>query len=482
MSLNLSPRDLERGDSSPPLYRQLKSILLESIFRGDLNPGEQLPTEHRLCELFSISRTPVRQALKELVNEGVLSRRQGSGTFVSAVGAPIVELNAMVTESDWAPPLNRAVKRYNEGAGGAAVTLDVEIPGRPHFYERIISTVGRGEAPDLALMDSAWVSEFAAYHFIESFDSLDPDWTDELRRQLLDPFVERNCYRGEIYALQPEANVSLLWYRRDVFEGLDLSPPTSWSELVEVGLALKKNGWKRPLAFAGGTAAGETTTYQLLPFIWSAGGEVLKDGEVALEDGGVKAVSFLADLVHRHGVAPQEVYDYNWDTPIELFARGDVPMTFGGSYEKKRLLSDESWDHRDFWDKVGWTPLPGPALRSRSATAGGMVYVVLRQAEHPRIAAAILKEVMGPGSVLRFCSENDRIPTTRRALAALSPEEGKFSHEISSILDHARTPPGHVQYASVSEQIQLMLERAILRQMTPSESVKKAAEVIRALS
>lgn len=482
MALNLSSRELERGDSSPPLYQQLKSNLLEKISNGDLEPGEQLPTEHRLCEIFSISRTPVRQALKELVNEGVLSRRQGSGTYVNETNDSTVKLSALVTEREWVSPLKQAVKSYNERSREAPVALEVETLGRPHFYERIVSAVGRGEAPDLALMDSAWVSEFAAYHFIESLETLDDDWTEELRRQLLDPFVDRNCYQGEIYALQPETNVSLLWYRRDIFDHLGLSPPKSWSELVKVGLALKDNGWKTPLVFPGGTAAGETTTYQLLPFIWSAGGAVFKGGRVALEDGGVEAVQFLVDLVHRHGVAPGEVYKYSWDGPIELFAREKVPMAFGGSYEKKRLTEDENWGHKGFWNKVGWTPLPGPSTQSRSATAGGMVYVVLRQANHPKIAAEVLKEVMDPDSVLRFCSNNNRIPTTKGTLEVLNPEEAKFSHQISSILDYARTPPGHVRYASVSEQLQLMLERAILQQMTPAESVEKAAEVIRSLS
>lgn len=482
MSFNATDYKLDKDDSSTPLYRQLKTLLLEKISEGKLQPGDQIPTEHELCKAFSISRTPVRQALKELVNEGVLSRRQGSGTFVGDINKLGIKLNALITEKQWGPPLTQAVERYNSRPDATFISLHIETLGRPLFYERILSSIGRGEAPDIALMDSAWVTEFAAYHFIESLNNLDGDWTNHLQKQLLTPFIDRNCYRGNLYALQPEANVSLLWYRKDEFRNLGLEPPKSWPQLVKVTKKLKDHGWKYPLAFAAGTSAGETTTYQLLPFIWSAGGAVLRSGKVALEDGGVKAVSFLTELVHHHKVASPEVHNYSWDQPIKLFAQGDVAMAFGGSYEKNRLLQYGNWDQSEFWEKVGWVALPGPKKGQQSATAGGMVYVILCQADYPKIAADILKEVMNPESVLHFCAENDRIPTTNGVLQALDPDKARFPHQAAALLDHAQSPPGHVQYASVSEQLQLMLERAIMKQMSPSQSVRKAAEVIDALS
>ncbi len=64
-----------------PLYFQLKEILLEQIQRSEA--GAALPTENRLCEQCSISRPTVRQAIKELENEGHIYRLKGKGTFVA---------------------------------------------------------------------------------------------------------------------------------------------------------------------------------------------------------------------------------------------------------------------------------------------------------------------------------------------------------------------------------------------------------------
>jgi GntR family transcriptional regulator len=66
-----------------PFYEQLKQVLLAQINGGEYQPGDLLPSEHELCDTYGVSRTVVRQALGELVNEGRLFRMRGKGTFVA---------------------------------------------------------------------------------------------------------------------------------------------------------------------------------------------------------------------------------------------------------------------------------------------------------------------------------------------------------------------------------------------------------------
>jgi GntR family transcriptional regulator len=65
-----------------PRYYQLKERLRERIRSGEWPPGTPIPSERELCEQYGISRMTVRQSLTELVNEGLLYRQQGRGTFV----------------------------------------------------------------------------------------------------------------------------------------------------------------------------------------------------------------------------------------------------------------------------------------------------------------------------------------------------------------------------------------------------------------
>ncbi|HLR64824.1 MAG TPA: GntR family transcriptional regulator [Pseudogracilibacillus sp.] len=69
--------------SSIPIYYQLKEIILEMIDNEDVSPGDLIPTERELCEFHDISRMTVRMAIMELVNEGILYREQGKGTYVA---------------------------------------------------------------------------------------------------------------------------------------------------------------------------------------------------------------------------------------------------------------------------------------------------------------------------------------------------------------------------------------------------------------
>lgn len=66
-----------------PIYYQLKEILVEMIENEELQPNDPIPTERELCKIHDISRMTVRMAIMTLVNEGVLYREQGKGTFVA---------------------------------------------------------------------------------------------------------------------------------------------------------------------------------------------------------------------------------------------------------------------------------------------------------------------------------------------------------------------------------------------------------------
>lgn len=70
-------------DTPIPLYFQLKELIKTKIENGDLAPGDILPSERELAEHFNVSRPTIRQALKELVHEGLLHRKKGKGTYVS---------------------------------------------------------------------------------------------------------------------------------------------------------------------------------------------------------------------------------------------------------------------------------------------------------------------------------------------------------------------------------------------------------------
>lgn len=69
--------------SKMPLHEQLYEIMRGNILHGEWKVGEMIPPEPELIQRYEVSRITVRQALNRLVNEGLIYRQQGRGTFVA---------------------------------------------------------------------------------------------------------------------------------------------------------------------------------------------------------------------------------------------------------------------------------------------------------------------------------------------------------------------------------------------------------------
>jgi GntR family transcriptional regulator len=66
-----------------PLYHQISLCFRDLIRTGQVQAGEPVPSEMELSSLFGVSRLTVRRALDDLARDGLLTRRQGVGTFVA---------------------------------------------------------------------------------------------------------------------------------------------------------------------------------------------------------------------------------------------------------------------------------------------------------------------------------------------------------------------------------------------------------------
>jgi len=69
---------------SSRLYEQIVEQIEQSVQKGDLKPGDQLPAERELAEQFGVSRTAVREAVKALREKGLVEAYPGKGTFITS--------------------------------------------------------------------------------------------------------------------------------------------------------------------------------------------------------------------------------------------------------------------------------------------------------------------------------------------------------------------------------------------------------------
>lgn len=108
---------VDRALEAPAPFRQIAGHFREAIRRGDLGPGDKLPSETELIDHYGVARMTVRQALGDLKAEGLVVAEHGRGVFVRA-RPPVKRVTS-----------DRFSRRHRE-AGKAAFFAETESLGR----------------------------------------------------------------------------------------------------------------------------------------------------------------------------------------------------------------------------------------------------------------------------------------------------------------------------------------------------------------
>jgi ABC-type glycerol-3-phosphate transport system substrate-binding protein len=480
--------------SAVPIYHQLKSLIRSRIENGHWRPGDRLPTEHEFCELYGISRAPVRQALSELAQDGLLRRRAGLGTFVSERAAqlavPEASIEVMTSDPSWPRVLGHVARAWNLERANPPVAIDVSVVDHGQFYSLLSSAVGRGSAPDIAMVDCVWVGGLARAGFLYALEEVGSSFNRaKFEQDLFPAFVDANSYGGRLYGLPVKADAAVLWFRRDWFEAEGLAPPRDWDTLIEACLHFgqpavrDRLGLAYPLAFPGGVAGGEATVYNLLPFIWSAGGDVVKGGVTVLDSPETcRALEFLRELVTVHAASPPDVVDFRWDTSPWALASGRAAMALGGSYQRDIILDVSGWGRRGYGEHVGCVAPPPASQSDPVPTVGGTSYVILRQCQRPGLVMDVLQMATEPnyvGNLFRSMLQNSPRPSFG---AFLDAETDVFLDHVSRLVVSGRARPSLAEYHLVSRRLQDMFERSLSTQEPVSELVQSAHEFIRVVT
>ncbi|HXF68329.1 MAG TPA: extracellular solute-binding protein [Thermoflexus sp.] len=479
--------------SGIPIHEQLKEILRTEILEGRLRPGDRLPTEAELCARYRVSRAPVRQALEDLAREGLIVRRRGRGTFVALRrdrdSAPVV-LRVVLSHPRWRIPLDWAVRRWNAEHPDRPLELAVQEIPFLRLRSALIEAVGNGEAPDLSILDSAWLAEFVAFRCLRAIGEIDPLWEAQAIAWLM-PGPRTACVlEGHLYAIPISMDVSVLWVRRDWLAAEGLRPPTTWGELVEIGRHFQQPEVRRryglgpyPMAMVAGRTGGETTTYQTLPFLWANGGELIAEGRVLLDQPATyETLTFLRSLIWEHRLMPPEVIAFHREQAALWLAEGRVVMAVGGSYEAELIRRAAGWDEAAFLERVAAVPIPAGPYGRPAGLLGGMVFVIYRQSRHPEQALALLRLAIAEEPLNAFARLTCRHPPWIPAASSLAGEREGFLARTLPMVEQGRVRPSLVAYARVSEEWQALVEEVLAQRRPLEKAVRRTAERIAALT
>jgi len=84
-----------------PLYEEVKKKITQSLILGEWVPGEAIPSEIELANIYDVSQGTVRKAIDDLTAESILVRRQGKGTYVATHNEENIQLRFLRLTSNF---------------------------------------------------------------------------------------------------------------------------------------------------------------------------------------------------------------------------------------------------------------------------------------------------------------------------------------------------------------------------------------------
>jgi GntR family histidine utilization transcriptional repressor len=204
--------DEQIAQDSTPIFQRIKDYLLGEIASGRWKEGDLVPSEQALVRQFGVSRMTVNRAVRELTAEQVLTRRQGSGTYVAPqkYQATLVEIRNIADEVHARGHVHASHPRLLEQSpAGETLARQFELePGTPLFHSLIV----HDENGRPIQVEDRWVNPACAPAYLEQdFARITPN----------EHLMEAAPLQGATYSIEA------LPAPREVAEMLGVAPGTS---------------------------------------------------------------------------------------------------------------------------------------------------------------------------------------------------------------------------------------------------------------
>ncbi|MFI8963993.1 ABC transporter substrate-binding protein [Streptomyces sp. NPDC053493] len=392
---------------------------------------------------------------------GLTAGLSGCGTLGGDDGDVTLKLVA----ADYDLTGGDTTKKYWDGlvasfeAKNPGVKVQVQVESWNDVDRKVAELVKAGQAPDIAQ-----IGAYADYAAADQLYAADELLSIPVQANFLAPLVDAGEYKHTQYGLPFVASTRLLFFNEELFEkaGLD-APPTTWAELASAAGKLKKKGVTYPFALPLGPEEAQAETMMWL--LSGGGGYTDGTGHYKFDsDANIRTFDWLRQNLVAEGltgpVAPGEL---DRKEAFAAFARGEVGMLNGHpslmqEAEKKGV-------------KVGKIALPGVDGKAK-ATMGVADWIMgFKQNGHRKEIGAFLDFVFSDENVLRFAGDNDLLPATITASAAMQsdPQHANLREFLEALPDSQLPPVGKTSWAQVSGTVKKDIGKAVVPGAKASE-------------
>lgn len=378
-----------------------------------------------------------------------------------------------VNQEKYFNKINKAFEKKHPG-----VNVEVQFVPWTAAHDKFTTSVAGGKGPDVAEMGTTWTPEFAEAGGLA--DITDMVKSSGLLNKMVPGSLESAKYEGKYYAVPWYAGVRAIAYRKDWFNKLGIDPPKTWDDLVAAGETIKK---KMPDVFPFAVAGDYQ--YELYPFIWNAGGEMVtqeKDGdwEVTIDEPeAVKGIKFFTGLLTEHHFSPKGAATWDATDVVKNFEIGKVAMTPLGQWEMATIYKDKP----KLKGKVGTVPFPTPKAGQPSRSfLGGSNLVVWESSDMKKLAFEWIQAVSTPKAQLKWANDTRFFPTLKSVVSKPSWAKGPEMQAFVKQFKNGRVTPTTPEWGAVqgAKVIPNMVQSILTGQSSVDDAVDTAADEIEA--
>lgn len=370
-------------------------------------------------------------------------------------------------------PLRELLARFEEENPGIRVkdeTLPASSDEQHQFF--VINLEGKSADFDVLSMDVTWVPEFARAGWLADLSALLPP---QERGDFFPGPLAAVTWEGRIHAVPWYIDAGLLYYRRDLLEKYGFAPPGSWRELVEQSRFVTDRE-KDLYGFVWQGKQYEGLVCNVLEYLWSNNGDVLRDGEVVIDSGeNAAALGFMRDLIARYRVTPPLVTTLVEEPARHIFGNGRALFMRNWPYAR-HIFEQEGSPVRG---KVGVAPLPAFPGGKSAPALGGWQLGVNRNSRHPEAAQRLVRYLTSPPAQKRLALTIGYNPTRRSLYRDRELREKRpFIASLEGIFEKARPRPVTPYYMMITDVMQSEFSAALAGIRDPGAALRSAGRQI----
>ena len=209
-------------------------------------------------------------------------------------------------------------------AANPDIKVNIEVVPWDTLLQRLTTDVAGGSTPDIAIIGTRWLLDFASQGVAEPLDGY---MTPDFKGTFIDTFMGPGLIDGKLMGLPVAASARAMMINKDIYDKAGVTPPKTWDELYADAVKIKA---AVPDAFAFGLQGKEIETDAYFYYaLWTHGGDILNaDGTSGIDSPAAIASATLYKKMIDEGLTQPSPTNYTREDVFNLFKQGKVATIF----------------------------------------------------------------------------------------------------------------------------------------------------------